>query len=408
MTDTTQVDVIAPSFVSAPKPARVRRQGYLFGPVFDFLTLGGGSVIVCGLIALLLPKGIPTPQQVVLITVLMATINQPHFAHSYQMFYRSFGAKALGASYPRALRLRYILAGIVVPALLIAFLGAALSGSPRVLAYGANLMFFLVGWHYVKQGYGILMVDSVQKRMMFSNRAKSLLRLNGYACWMVAWLGMNHELSTGTWYLGLTYFSLPIPQPVYVMSMVIASLTTLAVLIVLAQRWREAHALPWNGVIAYLTTLYLWVIFVRVNPLVLAVVPTFHSLQYLAVVWRYQLNAGSRPRVASPSLLNRVLPAGMWTNLAVFIAIGVALGYLGFMSVPRFIDPVLPYDKAVFGPSLFLFMFYIFINIHHYFLDNVMWRRGNPDVQQYIFAPPKRPSDRGCYRLAFPPGLARA
>ena len=241
MTDTTQVDVIAPSFVSAPKPARVRRQGYLFGPVFDFLTLGGGSVIVCGLIALLLPKGIPTPQLAVLITVLMAAINQPHFAHSYQMFYRNFGAKAFGASYPRALRLRYILAGIVVPAALIAFLaGAALSGSLRVLAYGANLMFFLVGWHYVKQGYGILIVDSVQKRMMFSDRAKTILRLNGYACWMVAWVGLNHELSTGTWYIGLTYFSLPIPSPVYFASIAIAALTTLAVL-VLAQRWRESR-----------------------------------------------------------------------------------------------------------------------------------------------------------------------
>ena len=44
-----------------------------------------------------------------------------------------------------------------------------------------------VGWHYVKQGYGILIVDSVQKRLMFSGRAKILLRANGYACWMVAW-----------------------------------------------------------------------------------------------------------------------------------------------------------------------------------------------------------------------------
>ncbi len=390
MTDTTQADVIAPSFISAPRPARLRRPGYLFGPVFDFLTLGGGSVLVCGLIALLLPKGIPTAQQAVLITVLMAAINQPHFAHSYQMFYRSFGAKAFGASYPRALRLRYILAGIVVPAALIAFLAAAaLSRSPRVLAYGANLMFFLVGWHYVKQGYGILIVDSVQKRMMFSDRAKSILRLNGYACWMVAWLGMNHELSTGAWYIGFTYFSLPIPTPVYVASIVVASLSTLAVLGVLAQRWRETRgALPWNGVIAYLTTLYLWVIFVRLNPLVLAVVPTFHSLQYLAVVWRYQLNAGSQPPGTGRSIVNRVLPAGVWTNLAIFIGIGVFLGYLGFMGVPRFIDSVLPYDKRVFGPSLFLFMFYIFINIHHYFLDNVMWRRGNPDVQRHIFAAP--------------------
>jgi hypothetical protein len=201
-------------------------------------------------------------------------------------------------------------------------------------------------------------------------------------------------LSTGTRYIGLTYFSLPIPNPVYLASIAIAVLTTLAVVYVLAQRWRETRgALPWNGIIAYLTTLYLWVIFVRVNPLVLVVVPTFHSLQYLAVVWRYQLNAGSQPRKpARSSLVNRVLPAGVWSNLALFIGVGVVLGFLGFMGIPRFIDAVLPYDKRVFGPSLFLFMFYIFINIHHYFLDNVMWRRGNPDVQQYIFAAPNTAS----------------
>ena len=389
MTDTTQVGVLAPDLAS-PRSQRITtpRAGYLFGPVFDFLTLGGGSIVICGAIALLLPKGIPSAQQAVLVTTLMMIINQPHFAHSYQMFYRNFREKAFGQSYTRALRLRYILAGLLVPATLFAFLaGAALAQNARLLAYGANLMFFLVGWHYVKQGYGILIVDSVQKRLMFSDRAKSILRFNGYACWMVAWLGMNHALSTGTWYLGLTYFSLPIPTFVYVASIVVASLTTLAVLGVLVQRWRETRgALPWNGIIAYLTTLYLWVIFVRLNPLVLAVVPTFHSLQYLAVVWRYQLNAGAQPRAAGRFIVTRVLPAGVRTNLAIFIGIGVFLGYLGFMGVPRFIDSVFPYDKRVFGPSLFLFMFYIFINIHHYFLDNVMWRRGNPDVQQYLFA----------------------
>ena len=391
MTDTIQANVIAQNFISTAKPSRIRQPGYLFGRVFDFLILGGGSLIVCGLIVLFLPKGIPTTQEVVLVTILMAAINQPHFAHSYQMFYRSFGVKAFGPSYPPALRLRYLLAGIVVPAALIVFLAAAaLSGSPRLLAYGANLMFFLVGWHYVKQGYGILIVDSVKKRVMFSDSAKAVLRLNGYACWIVAWLGLNHELSIGTWYLGFTYFSLPIPMPIYVAAMATAAATTLAAVYVLAQRWRETRgALPWNGVIAYLTTLYLWVIFARVNPLVLVVVPTFHSLQYLAVVWRYQINAGSQPpRVARRSLLNRLLPASVWSNLAIFIGVGVVLGFLGFMGVPRVIDAVLPYDKRVFGPSLFLFMFYIFINIHHYFLDNVMWRRGNPDVQQHIFSSP--------------------
>src|SRR5258705_13444100 len=106
--------------------------------------------------------------------------------------------------------------------------------------------------------------------------------------------------------------------------MVIAALATLAVLAVLVQRWRDTKGvLPWNGIIAYLTTLCLWVIFGRANPLVLAVVPTFHSLQYLAVVWRYQINAGSQPPTsARPSILSRVLPTGVWSNLAIFIGVG--------------------------------------------------------------------------------------
>src|SRR5690242_15720295 len=171
MTDTTQVGVLSPEV--APPRSRMTtasRRGYLFGPIFDFLTLGGASIFICGAIAVLLPKGIPSTQQAVLITALMTVINQPHFAHSYQMFYRNFREKAFGQSYSRALRVRYIMAGLVVPAALIAFLaGAAVARDPRLLAYGANLMFFLVGWHYVKQGYGILIVDSVRKRLMFSD-----------------------------------------------------------------------------------------------------------------------------------------------------------------------------------------------------------------------------------------------
>jgi hypothetical protein len=127
------------------------------------------------------------------------------------------------------------------------------------------------------------------------------------------------------------------------------------------------------------------VVFVRINPLVLAIVPTFHSLQYLAVVWRYQLNAGERGAgAAAPAAVSRIVPA-QWAGFAFFIGVGVVLGFLGFQGIPRSIDALLPYNHRVFGPSLFLFAFYIFINIHHYCLDNVMWRRGNPDVQQYLF-----------------------
>jgi hypothetical protein len=391
MSDTTQADVLSREVAARRPLTAAARPGYLFGPVFDFLTLGGLSIFVCGAIAILLPRGIPSTQQAALVTILMTIINQPHFAHSYQMFYRNYREKAFGASYPAALRLRYIIAGIIVPAILVGFLaGASLAGNARLLAYGANAMFFLVGWHYVKQGYGILIVDSVQKRIMFSDRAKTILRANGYVTWMVAWLGVNHAISAPNFYISLNYFSLPIPTWVYQSAIAVLAVTSLATAGVLVRRWREAQRqLPWNGVIAYLTTLYLWVIFVRINPLVLAVVPTFHSLQYLAVVWRYQLNAGAQTASqSSSSQLARFLPA-QWSSFALFIALGVLLGFLGFYGVPRSIDAIFAYDKHLFGPSLFVFSFYIFINIHHYFLDNVMWRRGNPDVQQYIFARPR-------------------
>src|SRR5262245_46583175 len=234
MTDATQTELLSRSF--ATPTARVSdRRRWLFGPTIDFLILGGGSAVALALAAWLLPSGISASQQVVYVTVVMTLINQPHFAYSYQIFYRNFRAKAFGAEYPRPLRLRYLVAGIVVPILLIAFLAvgvfsAFIEGQPRVLSYGANVMFFMVGWHYVKQGYGILIVDSVQKRLFFSSAAKTILRANGYACWMVAWVSLNHVLAAAVSYSGVTYYTLPIPAAIYYAAIAAAATTTLAMI----------------------------------------------------------------------------------------------------------------------------------------------------------------------------------
>jgi hypothetical protein len=68
-----------------------------------------------------------------------------------------------------------------------------------------------------------------------------------------------------------------------------------------------------------------------------------------------------------------------------FIIGGAALGYLGFWLIPFMLTALVPYDKQVLGSSLFFFIVLVFINVHHYFLDNVMWRRGNPEVSKYLF-----------------------
>ncbi|TIN05254.1 MAG: hypothetical protein E5Y14_33750, partial [Mesorhizobium sp.] len=66
-----------------------------------------------------------------------------------------------------------------------------------------------------------------------------------------------------------------------------AAASTAATVVMLINRWRKhGGTLPYNGVVAYVVSLYAWILFVRINPLWLLVVPALHSLQYLAVVWR--------------------------------------------------------------------------------------------------------------------------
>jgi hypothetical protein len=152
---------------------------------------------------------------------------------------------------------------------------------------------------------------------------------------------------------------------------------------------RRKGGLPVNGVVAYGVSLYLWLLFVNVNPLWGFVVPALHSVQYLVVVWRFQLNY-ERAQLASEdyrkgSLTRSLFGANPAAHLGVFVVMGVLLGFLGFWGVPIAADGLVPYDKQAIPGALFPFMFWIFLNVHHYVLDSVMWRSGNPETKAYLF-----------------------
>ena len=72
-------------------------------------------------------------------------------------------------------------------------------------------------------------------------------------------------------------------------------------------------------------------------------------------------------------------------RLGAFVLSGLLLGFIGFWGLPLLLDATVPYDRALFGNTMFVFVFWIFINVHHYFLDNVMWRRENPDTRKHLF-----------------------
>jgi hypothetical protein len=57
------------------------------------------------------------------------------------------------------------------------------------------------------------------------------------------------------------------------------------------------------------------------------------------------------------------------------------LGVMGFWAVPFVLDRIVPYNQEVFGNGMFLVMFILFINIHHYFIDFAIWRKDNPEMK---------------------------
>jgi hypothetical protein len=383
---TNSADTSAPPLAAAA-PTRDKR--FLFGPMIDFLCLGGSSLFLLPFLFVLPEAGYRAPVATTMLLI-AHLVNHPHFAASYQIFYRGFAAKAFRPDLGRAMQVRYIFAGLIAPAILFAFFAIGIGrGDAQLLGYGGNIMTLFVGWHYVKQGYGMLMVDAVLKRKFFKDPEKKVFLINSYAVWIFAWLSVNDAISKQHLW-GLEYYTFAFPAPLIWAAGLAALAGGLACLWVLYTRWRESGGLPWNGALAYAVSLYLWLLFVWVDPLWLLVVPALHSLQYLTVVWRYELNY-ERSREggdAAPTVpfLEKIFGRRSYEGLALFFATGLLLGYLGFWGVPQLLDKVVPYDKTAFGGTMFLFVFWICINVHHYFLDNVMWRRENPDTRRYLFS----------------------
>src|SRR5690606_12867446 len=116
-------------------------------------------------------------------------INDPHFGVTYLLFYKNARERALGSVFPLAQRIRYLAAGFLFPALLLGWIAWALrSGSAELMGLLIQLMFFLVSWHYVKQGFGVLTVLSLRRGVRFSQIERRWILAHCFTGWAHAWV----------------------------------------------------------------------------------------------------------------------------------------------------------------------------------------------------------------------------
>jgi hypothetical protein len=137
------------------------------------------------------------------------------------------------------------------------------------------------------------------------------------------------------------------------------------------KNYKERGQAPSVNMIVPFVALYVWWLpITRQYEFYFLLTPFFHSLQYLAFVYKME---DTRLRgLNHPEIRGTVLA------LAIVLA-----GWLAFEFVPNEIDTAL----GTFNAWQMFFFFtaaMLFINIHHYFIDNVLWRFKDPEIQKYL------------------------
>lgn len=366
----------------------------LISPVADFLTVGGISLFFAAYALLFMPADGAVGRAGMVAFYLAFFVNYPHFMYSYQLMYEGFWRKAATGPNPPLMKARYWFAGVFAPlAMLAYFLYYGAEGNANQLSYLVNAMLFLVGWHYVKQGFGVLVVLSAYKRIYFSRTERVVLLLNALFVWLAAWAEANSAFRIHDYY-SVMYLTVGIPEWMSEAAwsgMIASSACTAAVFLrgLVTRRGR----ISWNGWTGYLAASYLWIYLVSIHYLYILFFPLFHSLQYLPFVFRYKLNQGRA--------VYRERRRALIISLSVFAVLGAGLGYLLFYQIPYWLNSHVvahwrdnPEHGAMLalGPQIFTFAFVLFINVHHYFIDNVIWRKDNAETRRYLFGMPEEGS----------------
>jgi hypothetical protein len=316
-------------------------------------------------------------------------INDPHFSVTYLLFYRDVRARAFGAVYSPRQRARYWFAGAVVPVALAVWSAFAIAtDSAPALGVLIQLMFVLVGWHYVKQGFGVLMVLSARRGVVWTAGERRVLLLHCLVGWAYAWAS-PFDPGTGSVVNGVLYTTLPHPPGLELATQVAFFSSGLAALLMLARKWRRDSRLPpLAPLTGLLISVWLWTVYTRLDPLLMYWIPALHSLQYLYFVGLLERNAALEA-AGPPSFKGN---AGQKLTLVALTA--VALGWFLLRGMPAWLDEalVLPAssdlaEMAAIGPTPYLAAITALVNIHHYFMDSVIWRREHPETRHLLVFP---------------------
>lgn len=373
----------------------------------DFWLLGGASVfiyLVLNLIYFLKIENIPGISEYFTsmagtMFILAALCNNPHFMASYKMAYFR-GKKQIIDNY---LQLLLYPALLIITILFSYFtfntaipiwlenilpninlfdyktLGALLLGSM------VNMMFLTVGWHYAKQTFGASMVYAAYDKYRFNKIEKNLLRYSLLALWVLSFTSANLA-TTILEFSGLTYQGFNLPSPVNNIALIICNLMIGGLFLMFVFKYLKEKIIPSINMLIPIVAMYIW-FYPGLSLYVFSffLVPFFHSLQYL--VFTYKVEKESileKANILEKHESERLIFIKKYLNSFSFVCLTLILaGWLSFEMIPRLYDGAHS-TESFFGFGFFFVAATLFINIHHYFIDNVLWGFNGENIKKLM------------------------
>jgi hypothetical protein len=338
-----------------------RRPASILSPAVDLLLVGGLSLIM------FVPLLLSGRTDLLLIGAgaqawIGTAINMPHFMASYRLVYRS-----------RDSIMKHRWAAIYVPAILLVYIAIALWEAQSLHSHVLATILITVSsvylaWHYTGQVWGMMASYAYLAGASFTKTERRLIRtsLRILLVWHLAWF---------------LYTQLRDPTPVQSLYLVVSAGTVVAFLVGLTglvrMRARTGVLPPARALVAWIA-LFSWYAVIARDPKAIFWVQIAHALQYLAFPVRVEMNRKTAAAESSPAKVARHMAYYAVVLLVVSIVVAQLLP-AGAMSI---IGNIFGEDPGKAAPILIL----MFINIHHYFTDGVIWKISNPEVRKELFA----------------------
>jgi hypothetical protein len=341
--------------VGAARSRATATDRYFVNAPIDALLIGGASVLLY-VIFRLRPQLAASPSVATLAATLVWVCNYPHFAATN---YRLYHSRASIAQYPLT---SYVTPIVVVAAVVGCYL------SPNSIAPLFIKLYLLWSpYHFSGQTLGITILYARRSGFVIDGWLRRCLTAFIFLTFVVQNARAEVGLRVNAFY-GVAYPTLGVPAwlpETLSKIMWFALAATIAMLL-----WRIVNGGQRVPPIVLLPafTQYVWFMATPAGQFAY-MVPFFHSLQYLLIAWSVQLKEGLNERKRDPSVRY------VWSESTRWMAVNIAGGYVLFWALPHLgshLGKSLAFSTAVMLTA---------IQIHHFFVDGVIWRLHNPAVR---------------------------